>query len=390
MIALTVIIATIIAPVAVLTAFFTTELLLGLKPLKISPSTSAAPSTIIVTPAHNEALLIGQTVAALSRVGRGEVPVLVVADNCSDDTADRARAAGADVLVRDDASNRGKGFALAAARDWLGKHPPEVVVVIDADCRLDERSLAALVNQAKLSGRPCQAIYLLDPDLGASPLVQISNFAFMIKNMVRQRALQRVAGRVHLTGTGMAFPWAVYSEAEFGGADIVEDLAMGLHLSSRALPPMLVEDATVWSGAATAEGTLVQRRRWEGGYLFTALRSVPDAVVRSLRRADLGSLCAVIDLCLPPLALLTMLNAGALMLGLTGKAIGASAWPLLVQLIVDFGACAALASAWFMYGRPFVQLRSLLKIPLYVLWKLPLYLAFLRRGVPTDWLRAGR
>jgi hypothetical protein len=230
----------------------------------------------------------------------------------------------------------------------------------------------------------------LEPNLGAPPLVQISNFAFMIKNMVRQRALQRLAGRVHLTGTGMAFPWKIYSEAEFGGADIVEDLAMGLHLSSRALPPMLVEGAIVWSGAATADGTLIQRSRWEGGYLSTALKFVPNAVVRSVRRGDLRSLCAALDLCVPPLALLTLMNAGALLVALAGKAIGASAWPLFVQLIIDVGASAALACAWLAYGRPFVRLGSLLKIPFYVLWKLPVYLGFLRGGAPKDWLRAGR
>ena len=38
--------------------------------------------------------------------------VVVVADNCTDDTADQARAAGANVMVRNNAQERGKGYAL--------------------------------------------------------------------------------------------------------------------------------------------------------------------------------------------------------------------------------------------------------------------------------------
>jgi len=71
-----------------------------------------------------------------------------------------------------------------------------VVIVLDADCRIDAKSLRALIACVAETGTPCQAVNLLAPDLGAGPLVQISSFAFMIKNLVRQRALQRLAGDV--------------------------------------------------------------------------------------------------------------------------------------------------------------------------------------------------
>ena len=109
--------------------------------------------------------------------------------------------------MRTDVERRGKGFALAAAREFLRADPPDVVVVLDADCRIDRASLETLSAAAFSSRRACQAINLLAPDLAAPPMVQISNFAFLIKNLVRQRGLQRLAGRAHLTGTGMAMPW---------------------------------------------------------------------------------------------------------------------------------------------------------------------------------------
>jgi hypothetical protein len=134
------------------------------------------------------------------------------------------------------------------------------------------------VASAKDSGRPAQAVNLLAPDLAASPLVQLSTFAFMIKNLIRQRGLQRLAGRAHLTGTGMALPWNLFASANLGGSNIVEDLALGLELADRATAPKLVSRATVWSPAASESGTLVQRSRWEGGYLATALKTAPAAL----------------------------------------------------------------------------------------------------------------
>src|SRR5206468_10022091 len=163
-------------------------------------------SAVIVIPAHDEEAVIECTVRDVIRETGTAAPVLVVADNCTDRTAEIARVTGASVLERSDLERRGKGFALAAAREHLRGNPPGVVIVLDADCRIDAASVRALIARTGQSGRPCQAINLLAPDLGGGPLVQISSCAFMIKNLVRQRALQRLAGRAHLTGTGMALP----------------------------------------------------------------------------------------------------------------------------------------------------------------------------------------
>ena len=69
----------------------------------------------IVIPAHNEA---GSITRCIASAGACNVPqptqtaIVVVADNCSDQTAELARAAGARVIERVDAERRGKGFAL--------------------------------------------------------------------------------------------------------------------------------------------------------------------------------------------------------------------------------------------------------------------------------------
>jgi cellulose synthase/poly-beta-1,6-N-acetylglucosamine synthase-like glycosyltransferase len=382
------IVAVLVLPVAI-TGHFAVEVLAGLRSRAAAAvKQDIAGSAVVVIPAHDEEAVIGATVR--EALAARQVAILVVADNCTDWTAEKARAAGAAVVVRDEPDRRGKGYALAAARDTLRNSPPDVVVVLDADCCIDPDSLEALVGAANESGRPCQAVNLLAPDLSASPLVQLSSFAFMIKNLVRQRGLQRLAGRAHLTGTGMAFPWASFADANLGGPNIVEDLALGLELAERAQPPMLVPGATVWSPAAPAPGTLIQRRRWEGGYLATALRDAPPALLRSLRRGDWPGALAALNLCVPPLALLVLINAAVLVIALLGVMAGSAVWPVIVQVAVGILAAIAILFAWIREGRRFASGATLLRLPFYVLWKLPMYLGLARRGAPKEWLRTGR
>ena len=389
MIALTILCIATIAPVILVTGYFALEVFAGLSPIGKAVSPAASRRTLIIVPAHDEEAVIEGSVKDLIAVGAG-FELLVVADNCADRTASVAERAGAQVVVRNDPERRGKGFALAAARDFARSNPPDVVIILDADCRLDGASLRELSAAAASAKIACQAVNLLAPDLSAPALVQISNFGFMIKNLVRQRGLQRLADRAHLTGTGMALPWDLFDGVDLGGSNIVEDLALGLDLADRAHPPQLIEKATVWSPPASAKGTLVQRRRWEGGYLATALKRAPAALVRGFVRGDLRGVAAALDLSVPPLALLVVLNIFAIVVGLIAVAIGASLWPLALQAAVALTAAVALALAWMREGRRFASGATLLRLPIYVLWKLPIYLGFVRAGTPKEWLRSGR
>src|SRR4051812_33412110 len=88
----------------------------------------------IIVPAHNESAGIAETVRSLLAIDYPTAlfDVLVVADNCEDDTANRARGAGAQVLERQDTTARGKGYALHYAFERLPA-AVDAVVVVDAD-----------------------------------------------------------------------------------------------------------------------------------------------------------------------------------------------------------------------------------------------------------------
>ena len=377
---------------AVPLAIFALEAAVGLVGSRKAAVAAAERSVTVLIPAHDEAQGIAATLAALKQVAGPGVAVLVVADNCSDDTAAVARAAGADVVERHDQSARGKGYALAFGRDHLARAavPPAAVIVLDADCRLAPGSIEAL-TAAVTDGaeRPAQAINLIAPDLDASAMTQISGFAMVVKNLYRSRGMTRLGGAALLTGTGMAFPWSLFATAPLASGDLAEDLGLGISLTRAGHPARLVEAASVSSAPAPQEVALQQRTRWEHGFLDTVRKSALPLLGSGIRRGSAAEFLLGCHLVVPPLALLLML-AGAVLVVTAGLALVGAGWlPAVVLAALLALALGVTFLAWLSGGRRWLRLTALLKAPLYILWKLPVYAGFLRAR-ETEWRRTPR
>jgi cellulose synthase/poly-beta-1,6-N-acetylglucosamine synthase-like glycosyltransferase len=371
------------------------QCLLGLlptpRPRGITSRGAARPSCAVLIPAHNERLVIGATLrSVLGQLGAGD-RLVVVADNCSDTTADEARSADGrvEVVERSDTERRGKGYALAAGVEHLRAAPPQVVVVIDADCTLERGALDALVNAAS-GGRAAQAVFIMHPPDPRNVRAVISAFAFMVKNEARPRGMHRLRLPVPLTGSGMAMPWRTIAEAALASGDIVEDLSLGLDLACEGQGPVLCPRARVVSvlpdsGAAAAK----QRTRWEHGYLQTLLRRAPGLVAQAVRHARPSLVAVAIDLAVPPLSLLVMLSLAVLALCAGfGWWLGDPVPAVVVALGLTLLALS-LGLSWGRYGRSYLPARAMVSIPLYVAWKLPIYLNFVRAR-ETHWVRTQR
>lgn len=377
-------------PVIAIFAIFINEVALGLFPLGNERGPDRKPLKIaILIPAHNEATGIAQTLSCIQGVQPPEASILVVADNCSDGTAEQARASGTSVIERSDKERRGKGYALDFGRSHLSKAPPDCVMILDADCVPDAGTIENLSAAAFQYGRPVQSINLMRAGSDAGPIVQISNFAFMIKNLVRQRGLVRSGGPAMLTGTGMAFPWPIFEKLPLASSNIVEDLAITVDLTRSGVRPMLVESARVWSDAATAKDTLTQRTRWEHGFIGTAIKHALPTLAAGIGRRQLASVRLGLHLLVPPLALLFALgfSLSALLAGLAG--LGATALPVMLLLAMMGASLILLAIAWWREGRALLSFGAIFRIPLYVLWKIPVYLK-LAKGAETEWVRTKR
>jgi cellulose synthase/poly-beta-1,6-N-acetylglucosamine synthase-like glycosyltransferase len=211
----------------------------------------------------------------------------------------------------------------------------------------------------------------------------------MIKNLIRQRGLVRSGGPALLTGTGMAFPRKLFEKLPLATGNIVEDLALTVRLAGQRIRPRLEPNARVWSAPAAAEDTLIQRERWEHGFLETALRFGLPSILSGLRNRNWVEARLGLHLLVPPLVLLFLVTGVVLLAGLAGIAAGmAPAFAVAVGISLTLS-IIALAAAWWTEGRRFLAFRTLLRIPGYMLWKIPVYLKFVRAR-QTEWIRTER
>lgn len=369
----------------------------GRRPTDASPRAGSGagaeaqpPRVAVLMPAHDEAAGIGASIDALRPQLAHADRLLVVADNCTDDTARVARAAGADVVQRADPLRRGKGYALDFGVRALAASPPDVVVVVDADCIVGAGSLAHLAREAAASGRPVQALYLMRAPAGASMSQRWAEFAWIVRNLVRPLGAWRFGLPCQLMGSGMAFPWPLLQGASLANADLVEDMRLGIDFAAAGVPPLFCPSALVTSefpqhGAATTS----QRTRWEHGHLRLLLRAGPALLWQALRRASAALLAMALDLVVPPIALLVVVlglcTAAAVGVGFASARWGAAA--------VALGATAllvvSLAAAWWRFGRSVLSVRDIAALPAYIVAKLPIYGAFLRSR-QVDWVRTRR
>jgi cellulose synthase/poly-beta-1,6-N-acetylglucosamine synthase-like glycosyltransferase len=261
------------------------EALASLLPIRKRQVNATRPRCAVLIPAHDEETGIASTVRNVqSQLASGD-RIVVVADNCSDQTAKVARIVGAEVIERSDPVKRGKGFALDYGVNHLTADPPEIVVVVDADCHLAEGALDAIVRQAASSSRPAQGIYLIGTGREADPRRRLSAFAVVLKNQIRPLGLDRLGFPCLLTGTGMAFPWAVIRAANIGTGNIVEDMKLGVDLALAGHAPELCPTAQL-SGAAAPDSTttIKQRTRWEHASTSIARRRI-DPIAAKLNYA---------------------------------------------------------------------------------------------------------
>lgn len=377
-------------PLALLLLIFIAEVVAGLAAQGSGhDSMQPLPDAVIVMPAHNEAGGLGACLTALKPVVPGDVRILVVADNCGDATADIARDAGVEVIERSDATNRGKGFALAFARDHLSAAPPECVIILDADCIPIDDSVNELRRGIARWRTPVQSTNLLRADLNAKPMVQISNFAFLVKNLIRQRGAGRIGRVAILGGTGMALPWDLFVEAPLASSDLVEDLSLGIYAVRADRAPRFVEVARVESAAAEGASALTQRTRWEHGFVSTASKRAIPLVLEGLGKGSLSRFWMGCHLCVPPLAMLCGLTgAGTVLLGLIALLTGIYAPVALLALLLLL-VLGLILVVWLREGRPYLAGGALMRIPLYLLWKVPIYLKLFGRR-ESEWKRTGR
>jgi 1,2-diacylglycerol 3-beta-glucosyltransferase len=357
-----------------------------------APPPGTATRFDVVVPAHDEELMVADTVRSLLALDypRDRFRVVVVADNSTDSTAARARAAGAMVLERTDPERRGKGYALDFAfRRLAAEGRADAFVVVDADTLASPNLLTAFASRIEAGGRALQAAYGVR-NRDASWRTRLLHLAFTLFHDVRSRARERLGVSCGLRGNGMGFARSLLEQLPHDAVSVVEDVEYGVRLGLAGCRVAYVEEARVLGEMPASErSSRSQRSRWEGGRLALTRLYVGRLLSAAARTRSLVPLDLALDLLIPPLASLGL----AVLLGLSLSVItvrlghGALAmvpWGLAALLLGVY-----LARGWQVAGLGWRGLLDLGHVPSFVAWKL-LLLVRSGRARSGEWVRTTR
>ena len=235
--------------------------------MPIPPAGTPPSCFAILVPAYNEEALIGEVLASLAKLDYPSdlYAVHVIADNCTDNTADIARACGAHVHERADVVNRGKGHALAWAIALLFGGPVQydAYVVLDADSVVAPTFLAALDRYLARGGKALQSHNAV-LNASESPTAALRWLALSLMNYIRPLGRNTFGGSSTLTGNGMCLSRELLMRHPWKAFGLSEDYQYYLALVADGGRVLFVPDADVRSVMPNTTRQLqTQDIRWE-------------------------------------------------------------------------------------------------------------------------------
>ena len=322
----------------------------------------------VVIPAHDEELLIGDLIASLHAVEypSDHLEVWVIADNCSDRTAARARALGVRVAERNDAAQRGKGYALRWMFERLDLASFDAVALFDAD-NLVDRDFFAVMNRELARGRRCLQGYYGISNPGDSRLTRLMAVTYVMKNELFCAGKARLGLSVLLLGTGMVFAREVIASNGWAAVTIGEDLEQSFELLERGESIRFVVGARIFAQeAATLRQGYAQRQRWSSGrhVLYGRARR---AIAMGLRRRQLGLIDAGAELLLPTYSKLMNQSLLALLAAVLLRGRAPGLLPVVLLVLAYQAGEIAVALRRMRAGPGF--LASLAFAPIFLAWK---------------------
>lgn len=375
------------------------------------------PRIAVVIPAHNESLVIASTLSSLrsQNYDRELFDIVVVADNCDDNTADIAREHDVTVFERKDLDLRGKGHALnwaiarlldegAPVRNSLFPTPDslfptiDAFVIVDADTQVAPDFLSIMAERL-VDGTDERGYCALQGRYGVLNASEgwragLMSGAFELFNHVRPLGRNRLGMTVGLKGNGMAFSRELMYDTQWSGS-VTEDIDFALDLCRRYnLRVVYVPEARVDAQMpVTSDAAASQRSRWESGR-FGLMRDLAlPMLLEGIRKRNPRLIDAAIDVALPPLAdlagLMVVWAAVVACGAVTGQLPHAVAW-------IDTVAAASIAlfayilCGFAVAGASTAAYTALVFAPFYAVWKLCLYASRGHRKRAGVWIRTAR
>jgi cellulose synthase/poly-beta-1,6-N-acetylglucosamine synthase-like glycosyltransferase len=344
----------------------------------------------VLVPAHDEELLIGRLLRNLAELDYPAdlVDVHLVADNCTDETASRARRLGARVHERFDKTQQSKGHALR----WLLQRVEtleegyDAYVVLDADSVVARDFLRAMDARLEAGSLVVQAYYSV-LNARASALAALRYAALAAIHYARPLGRSVLGLSCGLKGNGMCFAAPVLERYSWSWFALAEDVEFHLALVRDGVRVDFAPETTVLADMPATFGQAAsQNARWERGRLELVRRHVPGLLASGVARRSVLRLDAAVEQLIPPLSVPVALGLGCLAAGLV---LGQPVLILLAALGLA-GQVAHLLAGLAYAGAPAAVYLALAYAPLYVVWKTWVYARALVGGGSAPWVRTAR
>jgi len=232
--------------------------------LAVIPDSTAC-NLAVVIPAHDEAVVIGETVARLRQWVPAEA-MFVIADNCTDDTAAVARRAGARAWERRDQFERGKGAALRwfFSTAQVDLQPFDGLAIFDADSWVDEQFLRYASTMMAQGTDVIQG--LVQPISGGALTADLAAYSELISQYIDDTARTRLGWPGPMRGTGMVFRRDVFQTLLPHLRTKLEDAELSLLLAAGNRQVSFVRQAVIRDPKpSNVQGVASQRARWLQG-----------------------------------------------------------------------------------------------------------------------------
>jgi len=273
---------------------------------------SRSPSTrfMIVIPAHNEAAVIKTTVSRLLAVDYPAhlFSIHILADHCSDSTADIAKQAGAVVHERNEGPRSGKGAALSwLFQRILKKRQCDAVIIFDADTRVDAEFLRVMDWRLARGEQVIQGQHVIrNPEQGWFPALTWS--MFLIDNRFQNLGRSNIGWSAKNMGDSICFRVDILHQLGWG-----EGLTEDYHLRHKLLLNgirIVYEPAAIGYGEApvTWLRARAQRARWLRGTRDSSQQFVRHLILEGMKRHNIAMLDGAIQASFPSYSTLSLLS----------------------------------------------------------------------------------
>lgn len=299
----------------------------------------------IVVAAHNEGRVIKQLIINLHDLNypKDLYDIYVVADNCVDDTAKIAAAAGARVIERFNDKDKGKGYALEYAFNQIfaGETTYDAVIVFDAD-NLVSKDFLLIMNNHLLKGEKIIQGYLDTKNPEDTWITRAIYMCYLITNRFLQLAKYNLGLTCALGGTGMCLSTEVLKRYGWGMTSLTEDLEFQTKALMNNIKVSWAHDAKVYDEKPlTLMQSLRQRKRWMQGHCNVAGRYMGKLLWQGITHKNFAMVDGALYLVQPFFWMFTGLGIMANLL------LGPAAW---IEVVMESPVWAVAAfAAQFVY-----------------------------------------